>query len=88
MDNGASHHITPLLSLIRGVTKIEKSLYVIIPTGNTLLVEMMGTIDLSKDITLQNVLLVPKFDCNLILICQLTRDLNCFVTYHPIYCMI
>jgi hypothetical protein len=88
LDSGASHHMTPLLSLMRGVTKIEKPFYVTIPTGNTVLVEMMGTIDLSKDITLQNVLLVPKFDCNLISICQLTRDLNCFVTYHPSYCMI
>lgn len=48
----------------------------------------MGIIDLSKDITLHNVLFVHEFDCNLISICQLTNDLNCFITYHSNHCLI
>ncbi|KAI5410301.1 hypothetical protein KIW84_055701 [Lathyrus oleraceus] len=60
LDSGASHNMTPLLSLMRGVTKIEKPFYITIPTGNAVLVEEMGIIDLSKDITLHNDLVTKK----------------------------
>ncbi|GAU44486.1 hypothetical protein TSUD_12970 [Trifolium subterraneum] len=60
LDSGASHHMTPLLSLMRGVTKIEKPFYITVPTGNAVLVEKMGIIDLSKDITLHNDLVTKK----------------------------
>lgn len=53
LDSGASHHMTPLLSLMRGVAKIEKLFCVTIPKGNTMLVEMMRTVDLSTYIILQ-----------------------------------
>ncbi|KAI5436826.1 hypothetical protein KIW84_023085 [Lathyrus oleraceus] len=56
LDSGASHHMTPLLSLMRGVTKIEKPFYITVPIGNAVLVEDMRFIDLSKDITLHNAL--------------------------------
>ncbi|KAI5420021.1 hypothetical protein KIW84_043988 [Lathyrus oleraceus] len=60
LDSGASHHMTPLLSLMRGVTKIEKPFYITVPTGNAVLVEEMGIIDLSKDLTLHNDLVTKK----------------------------
>ncbi|KAJ1381918.1 Zinc finger, CCHC-type [Sesbania bispinosa] len=43
LDSGASHHMTPLFSLLKGVRNLEKPFYIIVPTGNTVLVEKMGT---------------------------------------------
>lgn len=36
-----------------------------------------GSIVLSKDLTLNCVLLVPNLDCNLLSVSKITRDLNC-----------
>ncbi|KAJ1409194.1 Zinc finger, CCHC-type [Sesbania bispinosa] len=88
LDSGASHHMTPLFSLLKGVRNLEKPFYITVPTGNTVLVEKMGFIDLNRDIKLNNVLFVPDFSCNLISIHQLTNDLSCTVTYHANYCVI
>nr|KYP31390.1 Retrovirus-related Pol polyprotein from transposon TNT 1-94 [Cajanus cajan] len=88
LDSGASHHMTPLFSLLKGVKNLEKPFYITIPTRNTVFVEKTGFINLNKDIKLNNVLFVPDFSCNLISIHQLTNDLNCTVTYHANYCVI
>lgn len=81
LDSGASHHMTHLLSLLEEVRKIEKSFNVIVPTGQSVLVEKIGNIQLNDNIKLINVLYIPSFNCNLIFVHKLIKDLNCLVTY-------
>nr|KYP36220.1 Copia protein [Cajanus cajan]KYP68721.1 Copia protein [Cajanus cajan] len=88
LDSGASHHMTPCLSLLKAVRKIEKPFYVTVPTGNVVLVESMGYIDLDKNIKLENVLFVPQFSCNLISVHKLARDSKCILTYDENRCVL
>lgn len=62
LDSGAS----PIYSILKGVRKLEKPFYVTVPTGSTVLVEKVGSINLDRIIKLDNVLHVPDFSCNLI----------------------
>lgn len=39
LDSGASHHMTHLLSHLEEVKKLEKPFHIIVPTGNTVLME-------------------------------------------------
>jgi hypothetical protein len=87
LDSGASHHMTPLLSLFNKLHRIEKPFSIITPTWSAVIVESMGNITLDKDITLKDVLFIPDFNCNLISIHKLTRDLDCTVTYDKNYCV-
>ncbi|RDX63929.1 hypothetical protein CR513_57583, partial [Mucuna pruriens] len=47
----------------------------------------MGTISLSANVKLQNVLFVHDFKCKLIFIHKLTSVLSCMVTYHENSCV-
>lgn len=82
LDSGASHHMTPLFSILKEARKLDNPFYIIVPTGNTVLVEKMGNIQIDECIELKNLMHVPEFNCNLISIHKLTRDSDCIVTYH------
>jgi hypothetical protein len=88
LDSGASHHMTPLIHILRNIKKLEKPFHITVPTGNSVLVDKMGDISLDENIKLVNVLHVPDFSCNLISIHKLTFDLNCLVTYQSNSCVI
>ncbi|CAJ2650467.1 unnamed protein product [Trifolium pratense] len=88
LDSGASHHMTPLYSLLKEVQKIDKPFYITVPTGNAVLVENKGRLIFDNDIKLDNVLFIPEFSCNLISVHKLTHDLDCTVTYHSDFCVI
>ena len=45
-----------------------------------------SSVIISKDITLHSVLYVPKLDCNLLSIRNLTQDLNCVTKFLPHMC--
>jgi len=45
-----------------------------------------GTIIVSKDIMLNDVLYVPKLDCNLLSISKITKDLHRVTKFHPHLC--
>lgn len=88
LDSGASHHMTPLYSLLKEVQKIDKPFYITVPTGNAVLVEIKGSLSFDNGIKLDNVLFIPEFSCNLISVHKLTHDLDCTVAYHPNFCVI
>lgn len=46
----------------------------------------IGNFIISKDITLNDVLFVPKFSCNLLSINKMTRDYNCIAKFSPTSC--
>ena len=45
-----------------------------------------GSVRVSKNITLDSVLLMPKLNCNLLSISKLTRDLNCVTKFGSNLC--
>jgi len=45
-----------------------------------------GTIIVSKDITINDVLYVSKLDCNLLSISKITKDLHCVTKFHSHLC--
>ena len=47
-----------------------------------------GKIALTSDLTLKSVLYVPKLSANLLSIHQITKDLNCTITFFPSHCVI
>lgn len=70
------------------IKSLDNPLHITVPTGNTVIVNKMGTIVLNNNIKLRDVLYIPQFSCNLISINKLTYDLNCTVTYSSHGCMI
>jgi len=86
LDSGASHHMTPLINILRDIRRLEKPFHITVPNGNYVLVDKMGDISLDQNIKLINMLHVPDFRCNLIRIHKLTCDLNCLVTYQSNSC--
>ena len=45
-----------------------------------------GSVVLSKDLTLNSVLLVPNLDCNLSSISKLTKEKKCITNFSSIHC--
>lgn len=45
-----------------------------------------GRIPISKNLSLDHALHVPKFSCNLLSISKITKDLNCVAKFFPSYC--
>jgi hypothetical protein len=74
--------------MLKDIRALEKPFYITVPTGEAVLIERIGNLNLDEHIKLVNVLIVPKFSCNLISIHKLTHDLKCVVTYHSNSCVI
>lgn len=64
LDSGATHHITLYLYLVVNAKPIESELH--LPNGEISAVTHIGQIQLHSDILLHEVLVVPKFQCNLL----------------------
>ena len=73
-----------LLHEIREVMPIGVAL----PNGKESVANKKGSVNWSKKIKLNNVLCAPDLCCNLILVGQISRDLNCFVTFYDDVCLL
>ncbi|KAI3499149.1 hypothetical protein L1887_34942 [Cichorium endivia] len=56
---------------------------VTIPNGETVPVEGKGSHTLSNGIKVKGVLHVPKFNCNLLSVSKLSKDLECVISFFP-----
>ena len=74
------------ITLFYNYTPCKDDSLVRIADGSTSKVAGKGSVVVSKDITLNSVLYVPKLDCNLLSISKLTRDLNCVTKFLPNVC--
>ncbi|KAG6707047.1 hypothetical protein I3842_06G011600 [Carya illinoinensis] len=81
IDIGASDHMSHCRSLFLDLREPPMAWQVRLPTGETIAVEGVGSIPLSKTLTLSNVLFVPTFHYNLLSIPQITSHLSCVVTF-------
>ncbi|KAL4201709.1 hypothetical protein AMTRI_Chr02g259950 [Amborella trichopoda] len=83
IDNGVTDHIVYFPSLFSSIEPSSPIDLVKLPNGNFASVLHIGTIILSEQITLHNVLCVTSFSYNLIFVQNLTSDLQCFL--RPLY---
>ena len=85
IDSGATHHITTF-NFISTLHPVTHPLSISVPTWNTINVTSTGDVKLSFSLTLHNVFSIPKFKFNLMSIFQLTKSLNCVVSFYPKFC--
>jgi hypothetical protein len=88
LDSGATDHITSSPNLL--VNSRQNSILppVTMPSGEQAPITSTGTLPLNSVISLKNVLGVPSFKVNLMSISQVTRGLNCSVTFFPYWCIL
>lgn len=86
LDSGATHHITSQLNLVHNPVYVESNLY--LPNSEISKVSHIGNIHSTPDITLQNVLVVPSFQCNLMSIPQLTTNKSCTLYFSATHCFL
>ena len=61
LDSGVSDHITPDLSLLHNVRKVQVACYLNMPNGRQAQVEHVSSLVLARGLTLENVLHIPEF---------------------------
>ncbi|WKA11474.1 hypothetical protein VitviT2T_028969 [Vitis vinifera] len=87
IDTGATHHMTGDLSWLFDTIALFEC-PVGLPNGESVVATQSGSVRLSNNITLQNVLYVLKLNCNLLSVSQLTDDLHCIVQFNSYMCAI
>ena len=87
IDSGATDHMVSSPSIFSHITS-HCSRTVKLPNGVNAPITHIGTIQLTPNIVLNNVLCVPSFQFNLISVGKLTHDANCIVTFLPNSCLI
>ncbi|OIT40346.1 hypothetical protein A4A49_52115 [Nicotiana attenuata] len=85
IDIGASHHVTPYKEVLDNVRKIENqnNSAVQVPTGGRYHVAHTGNVKILEELTLKDVLHVPDFKFNLMLVSKLTKELSCCAALFP-----
>ncbi|XP_019267218.1 PREDICTED: uncharacterized protein LOC109244564 [Nicotiana attenuata] len=86
LDTGATNHMTPHKHLIFNVQPLIKPFLVTLPNGYKAKVISTGSLHLTNDIILLNVLLVPSFQFNLIYVHQLISQLDCSALFTKLFC--
>ncbi|XP_074305340.1 uncharacterized protein LOC141640436 [Silene latifolia] len=66
VDTGASDHMTSSEEMLYNIKLLSKPIMIGLPYGTIKLVHKIGNIDLTKEIKLKNVLIVPDFKQNLL----------------------
>ncbi|XP_065620096.1 uncharacterized protein LOC136063519 [Quercus suber] len=86
IDTGATDHIVYSVHLLTNFTAID--CVVALPNGETALVTYIGSICLSENLVLTNVLCVPSFSFNLLSVSQLTKKMHCCLIFLSTFCFI
>ena len=81
LDSGCTDHMTGNLNLLWDIQPYPKNSGVQIAYGTLAPIQGVGKVKVSPSMTLFPVLFVPKLNCNLMSVSQLTRDLKCEVVF-------
>ena len=87
LDTGGTDHVACSISLFISYHKI-KLVRVKLPNNQYVYATHAGTIFLSKNITLHNVLYIPDFTLNIIYVLRLISSLNCQLVFTHNICQI
>ncbi|KZV26776.1 hypothetical protein F511_28693 [Dorcoceras hygrometricum] len=86
MDTGATHHICCSLSMFNSSRAIQSK--VVLPNAITIPVTIAGSVAVTSDLILKNVLYVPDFQFSLLSVSSLTDNHNCSVSFMSDSCKI
>ncbi|RVX00895.1 Retrovirus-related Pol polyprotein from transposon TNT 1-94 [Vitis vinifera] len=86
VDSGASDHMTGDATIFDTYSSCPNNLTVQIADGSLSKVAGTGSVVLSRDLTLNSVLLVPNLDCNLLSISKLTKEKRCITNFSSTHC--
>ncbi|RVX20036.1 Retrovirus-related Pol polyprotein from transposon RE2 [Vitis vinifera] len=86
VDSGASDHMTGDATIFDTYSSCPNNLTVRIAYGSLSKVAGTGSVVLSRDLTLNSVLLVPNLDCNLLSISKLTKEKRCITNFSSTHC--
>ena len=87
IDSGATHHVCNDISLFDSSIDVQ-NVRVTLPTGITVPIDRVGSVILSKDVKLLNVLFVPTFRYNLLSVSAFTDTLSLSMVFTPDACII
>ncbi|KAG8495219.1 hypothetical protein CXB51_012817 [Gossypium anomalum] len=88
LDTGATNHmLSDFRCLESAVSCASYSSCVRLPTGSSSPITHTGSCTISPDLKLADVLYIPDFRYNLLSISKLTKDLHCFVSFYPHFCI-
>ena len=88
IDNGASHHMTPNITVLDKIHDLLNPICISQPERKIVVVKEAGTIYLGGGLTLKEVLYTPTFKCNLTSVQKLAKDENCIVVYGADFCVL
>ena len=74
-------------TILQNYTPCSRDYMIHIADGPLLKVVGIGSVVISKDLTLDSVLLVPNWDCNLLSISKLTQEKNSVIKFFPNHCV-
>ncbi|RVX01052.1 Retrovirus-related Pol polyprotein from transposon TNT 1-94 [Vitis vinifera] len=86
VDSGASDHMTGDATIFDTYSSCPNNLTIRIADGSLSKVAGTGSVVLSRDLTLNSVLLVPNLDCNLLSISKLTKEKRCITNFSSTHC--
>lgn len=87
IDTSCSHHVTGNISCLTDIKEVLP-LPVGLLDGQHVMAVKEGVVRLTDTITLHNILIVPKLNCNLISVSQLSDDLKCCLITNSSICAI
>ncbi|RDX87989.1 hypothetical protein CR513_30468, partial [Mucuna pruriens] len=82
IDSGASDHISGHDSVFSSISSPEFPHFISLANGSKMVSQGVGQVSLSSSISLNSMLYIPRCSYNLISLSQLTRSLNCLVTFY------
>ncbi|KAF9663006.1 hypothetical protein SADUNF_Sadunf18G0113400 [Salix dunnii] len=87
IDTGATDHMICSITLFTSITStVAKS--VRLPNGQYASVTHIGTVKISENFVLTDVLCIPSFSFNLVSVSRLTKTLKCYVIFLPSFCFV
>uniref|UniRef100_A0A803NPK4 Integrase catalytic domain-containing protein n=1 Tax=Cannabis sativa TaxID=3483 RepID=A0A803NPK4_CANSA len=88
IDTGATHHVCPYIDLFTNICHKTILSNVTLPDGTKKRISCTGTIRISSEIVLVNVLYVPDFKYSIMSVSALMSSANCFFIFHDDTCTI
>lgn len=86
IDSGDTDHMCNDLRIMHYIHHIHRPVYVTLPTGESVKVTMLGSVDLSPALTLVDVLYTPSFKFNLLSVSKVTATTPCCIIFHSHSC--
>lgn len=75
-------------TILENQTRSGSEMPVKIPNGETIPVKSIGDTSLPNGMKINRVLNIPAFNCNLLSVSRLTKELNCALTFFPDFCIL